>query len=352
MSTVNVKTISLEALSYEEDIFIDVRSPAEFEEYRLPHAINLPLFSNQERARVGTAYKQKSREEAIELGLSIYAPKWPVFFQKLKELQLAMPNKRMVIYCWRGGMRSRTIAGTLGLVGIECYQLEGGIRSFRRSVQENLASEALKKRDFLVIAGHTGTRKTEILHVLMEKGHPVLDLEGLAGHRGSVFGHIGVQPKSQKQFEYELITRLQELSDSPYVIIEAESKRIGHIVLPDFIIEGKKKGRRVELSYPFWSRVEHIYDTYQPHKYGEQIEEAIEKIRKHLSHDLNLELAHLREKRDYKLIFARLLEHYYDPKYAHAFSRYSTDAVVIDFEELDTAVSKLISYINQTYRDR
>ncbi len=352
MSTVYVKTIALDDVTYDEDLFIDVRSPAEFAEYRLPHAINIPLFSNEERAKIGTIYKQKSREEAVELGLSIYAPKWPAFFQKLKELQQEFPNKRIVVYCWRGGMRSKTVAGTLGLVGIECYQLEGGIRSFRRYVQESLSEAARQKREFLVVAGHTGTRKTEILHLLKDKGYPVLDLEGLAGHRGSIFGHIGVEPKSQKQFEYELVTQLQKLSDSSYLIIEAESKRIGHIVVPEFIIEGKENGRRVELDYPFWSRVEYIYQTYQPKKYGEQIQEAVEKLSKYLSNELKIELRSLLKVGDYKLIFARLLEHYYDPKYAHAFSNYHTSATVIEFHTLDAAVDQLMLYIDQWYKKK
>lgn len=352
MSTIDVKTVSLDDLIYEDEILIDVRSPAEFAEYRLPGAVNIPLFSNEERAKIGTIYKQKSREEAVEVGLSIYAPKLPAFFKKVKELKEENPNKRIVVYCWRGGMRSKSVTGTLGLVGIECYQLEGGIRSFRKNVQESLAKEVAKKRDYLVMAGHTGTRKTEILHVLKEKGYPVLDLEELAGHRGSLFGQIGVEPKSQKQFEYELVTRLHQLKDFPYLIIEAESKRIGHIVLPDFIIEGKEKGRRIELEHPFWSRVEHIYQTYQPQKYGEQVKEALQLIRKYLSHDLKVELDDLLEQEDYKLIVARLLEHYYDPKYSHAASTYKTNATVIEFDDINTAVVQLRSYIDHYFGER
>ncbi|WP_332697144.1 tRNA 2-selenouridine(34) synthase MnmH [Halalkalibacter lacteus] len=347
MSTVEVKQITLADVSFEEDILIDVRSPAEFAEYKIPNAINVPLFSNEERAKIGTTYKQKSREDAVELGLSMYAPKIPSFFQKLKGLQVEMPNKRMVIYCWRGGMRSKTIAGTVGLLGVECYQLEGGIRSFRQYVREGLEQVARKKRDYVVIAGHTGSKKTEILSILKERGYPVIDLEELAGHRGSIFGHIGMNPKSQKQFEYLLLEQIQQLENSSYMIIEAESKRIGHIVLPDFIIKGKENGVRVELDYPLWSRVEHIYNTYQPQKYKENIQEAIGKLRKYLSTQLLDELDALQQKEDYKTILSRFLEEYYDPRYAHASSKYQTTATHLAFEDLDTGVEKVVSFIEK-----
>ena len=284
--TVGVKQIAIEELNDKDDLYIDVRSPAEYAEYCLPNAMNIPLFTNEERVKVGTTYKQKSRDEAIELGLTIYAPKLEAFYKRLKDLQQEMPNRRMVVYCWRGGMRSKTVAGTVGLLGVRCCQLKGGIRSFRKVVQEGLASEAVKKREYLIVAGHTGSRKTEILHLLQERGYPVIDLEGLAGHRGSVFGHIGVSPNSQKQFEYLLLKRLKEIEDSTYVIIEGESKRLGRVVIPDFILKGKENGKRIELIYPFWSRVEYIYRTYQPHLHKEKIQEAIGKISKYLTHSL------------------------------------------------------------------
>jgi tRNA 2-selenouridine synthase len=351
MSTVEVKQIMLEDVSFEEDILIDVRSPAEFAEYQIPNAINVPLFSNEERTKVGTAYKQRSREYAIELGLSMYAPKIPSFFKKLKGLQEKMPNKRMIIYCWRGGMRSKTIAGTIGILGIDCYQLEGGVRSFRQSVQQGLEQEACKKRNYVVVAGHTGSRKTEVLSVLKRKGYPVIDLEALAGHRGSLFGHIGMKPKSQKQFEFLLLKQLQELENSSYIIIEAESKRIGHIVLPDFIIKGKENGVRVELDYPFWSRVDHIYNTYQPQKYKENIYEAITKMSKYLSSQLLDELEVLQQKEDYKTLLSRLLEEYYDPRYDHAFAKYQTSSTRIVFEDLDSGVEKVVAFIEK-YRTK
>jgi tRNA 2-selenouridine synthase len=343
--TVHVKQISLEEINFEEDVFIDVRSPAEFAEYRLPNAINLPLFTNEERARVGTTYKQKSRDKAVELGLSLFTPKLETFYKRLKDLQADMPNRRMVVYCWRGGMRSKTVAGIVGLLGVECHQLSGGIRSFRQYVQSGLKQEAKRSRLYIVVAGHTGTRKTQILHILQNKGYPVIDLEGLAGHRGSVFGYIGVQPNSQKQFEYLLLKRLKEIGDSPYLIIEGESKRLGHVILPDFILAGKENGERLELVYPFWARVEHIFQTYQPLNYKEKIQEAIKKISKYLSPELKREILVLQEQGDYKSILAKLLEEYYDPRYAFTFKQYKSKATIIKFEELMEGVSQVVSFI-------
>ncbi|WP_165763859.1 tRNA 2-selenouridine(34) synthase MnmH [Halalkalibacter urbisdiaboli] len=343
MSTVDIATLSLEQVSYKEDLFIDVRSPAEYEEYSLPNAINMPLFSNEERARVGTTYKQKSRHEAMEVGLSIFAPKWPEFYRQISKMYNQNPGRRIVVYCWRGGMRSKTMAATLGLMNIPCYQLEGGIRSFRQYVQEGLERESKKERSFVVIAGHTGTRKTEFLKALQDRGFPVLDLEELAGHRGSIFGHIGMNPNSQKQFDYLLLQRLQELSNEKTLIIEAESKRIGHIVLPEFILNGKQKGIRVELDYPFWKRVDYIYQTYQPEKNAEAIYEAILHLQKWFDKELFNEIIESWKGCHYKQAFSLLLEHYYDPRYRHAFNQYKHHAHVITFETFTEGMGKLIT---------
>ncbi|GAE34713.1 tRNA 2-selenouridine(34) synthase MnmH [Halalkalibacter akibai] len=343
--TVQVAQVKIEEVNFDQDLFIDVRSPGEFAEFRLPNAINVPLFSNEERAQVGTVFKRNSREEAIELGLALYAPKMEYFYKRIKDLQTEMPNRRIVVYCFRGGLRSRTIAGTIGLLGVDCVQLEGGIRSFRKYIQEGLEQEAQIQREYLVLSGHTGTRKTEILNQLQNKGYPVIDLENLAGHRGSIFGYIGVQPNSQKQFDYLLLKRLKQLEQSPYVIIEGESKRLGRVILPDFLLEGKQIGERLELHYPFWARVEHVYQTYDPIKYKGEIQEGIDKITKYLSYELKEEMKVLLDREDYKGVFAKLLEGYYDPRYAHKFSSYKSQATELEFETLDEGVEKVITYI-------
>lgn len=179
MSTVEVKTVQLEEISYTDDLIIDVRSPKEYAEYRIPNAVNIPLFSNEERAKVGTYYKQKGKEAAVDLGMELFGPKVASIFQKVKSLIKENSNRRVIIYCWRGGMRSKTVTGMLGLVGINSYQLVGGIRTFRQYVQQQLEREAEQERRFIVIEGHTGTGKTELLHRLAKEGYPVLDLEGL-----------------------------------------------------------------------------------------------------------------------------------------------------------------------------
>ncbi|WP_227522070.1 tRNA 2-selenouridine(34) synthase MnmH [Bacillus solitudinis] len=341
----DVAQLTLDQISYETDIFIDVRSPDEFAEYSLPRAINIPIFTNEERAIVGTTFKQQSREAAMKVGLSIFAPKWPDVVRQVTSLQTE--NRRIIIYCWRGGMRSKTIAATLGLMNIPCYQLVGGIRSFRRNIQHRLAEESKKEREFIVIAGHTGTRKTEFLEELQTNGFPVLDLERLAGHRGSIFGHIGMIPNSQKQFDYLLLCRLEELKDHKTVIIEAESKRIGHVVLPDFIIEGKQRGTRVELVYPFWKRVDHIHRTYQPEKNAEHIWEAIEYLRKRLSKQVYDEVKECWETQNYKQVFALLLEYYYDPRYKHAFQKYSEASCMVEFTTFQEGLEKVITLLHE-----
>jgi tRNA 2-selenouridine synthase len=136
-----VQKVTYNQLDDEKDVYIDVRSPLEFAEYSLPSAINIPLFSNEERAKIGYIYKQESRENAVEKGLELFSMKLPLFYREVKMLYQSNPQKRMIVYCWRGGMRSKTIAGTLSLLGIPCFQLEGGIRSYRTFIQEFLAKQ-------------------------------------------------------------------------------------------------------------------------------------------------------------------------------------------------------------------
>ncbi|WP_017727432.1 tRNA 2-selenouridine(34) synthase MnmH [Halalkalibacterium ligniniphilum] len=341
MSTMNVSTIALKDVKLSEDIFIDVRSPAEFAEYHLPQAVNFPLFRNEERAEVGTMYKQHSREKAMELGLTKFSMKLPSYYQQVKALRAANPKKRLVVYCWRGGMRSKTIVSTMSLMGIDCYQLEGGIRSYRRHVQAILAQAAKTPRPYIILSGHTGTMKTEILLQLEKEGYPVLDFEGLAGHRGSIFGHIGMEPRSQKSFEARLSERLIELKNASYFIIESESKRIGRVILPDFIMDGKQQGIRIELRYPFWKRVEHILATYKVEEHSTAIYEAAEKIQKRLSPLLQEEALRALEQKDFHRYVALLLEQYYDKRYDHSFKQYKQCEQTIEIKSFEDGVKKV-----------
>ncbi|MDD2497667.1 MAG: tRNA 2-selenouridine(34) synthase MnmH, partial [Desulfitobacteriaceae bacterium] len=172
-----------QALSLSYPLFVDVRSEREFKVDHIPGAINVPLFNDEERALVGTVYKTQSPEQARYLGLKIVSPKLPDLVQLI---QSQGEGREIVLYCWRGGMRSLSLATVLDLMNIHVYRLSGGYKSFRRWICSYFSQDSLPFQ-VVVVHGLTGTGKTNVLKKLAERGVPVLDLEGLAGHRGSVF---------------------------------------------------------------------------------------------------------------------------------------------------------------------
>ncbi|MFG6117174.1 tRNA 2-selenouridine(34) synthase MnmH [Halobacillus sp. MO56] len=323
---------------------VDVRTPKEFEEFHIPGAINMPIFSNEERVTVGTTYKQVGKEEAKELGISLVSPKLPDFYKRAKEISNGKP---IIIYCWRGGMRSRTLATVLEVMGLKTFQLEGGIRSFRKKVVADLEAIASLQRTFIVLEGLTGTKKTEILEQLEEKNYPVLDLEGLAAHRGSVFGRVDLPDRSQKDFDVRLWERLQEISVTDYYIIESESKRLGNIEIPKFIIDGKQAGPRIHVHTSIPVRIDTILATYQPEQNHKAIEKAWEVIRKRTAAEARVIIDEALAVQDYRTVTEQLLIHYYDPKYKHAAK--DNDGTIRDvfFETLEEAVELVQDHVDR-----
>jgi len=167
----------------------------------------------------------------------------------------------------------------------------------------------------IVLGGHTGTGKTKWLLELKERGYPVIDLEGLASHRGSVFGHIGLPHRSQKQFEFELVKELEKIVEQKTMMIEAESQRIGRIVLPEFILDEKEKGIVIHIEDRMDRRVNHIMEDYRPFEFSEEIALGVNKIKKRLPTDVKIRIEETLESQQYEQLFELLLEHYYDPKY-------------------------------------
>jgi tRNA 2-selenouridine synthase len=206
---------------------IDVRTPAEFEHGHIPGAINLPLFSNEERIKVGTTYKQVGREEAILLGFDLTGSKWSGFIKRALEIA---PDKKIGVHCWRGGMRSGAMAWALDMYGFEVYLIQGGYKTYRKWVHEQFK----KKYQLLILGGMTGSGKTKVLHQLKNMGEQIIDLEDLAQHQGSTYGSMNkmVQP-TQEQFENNLAQRLKELDGQQKVWVEDESLTIGKRSVPN-----------------------------------------------------------------------------------------------------------------------
>jgi tRNA 2-selenouridine synthase len=332
---------NLEQINENAQLIIDVRSPKEFEEFHIPEAVNIPIFSNEERANVGKIYKQVGEEAAKELGLQLFAPKLPKMYKQIKGLQKEGDKQEVLIYCARGGMRSSSVVITMAMMGLPCTQLKGGIRAFRQMISTKLKAHGQAAKSFIVLNGYTGSRKTDLLQELKKQGYPVLDLEGLAGHRGSIFGQIGMKPNSQKTFEMLLVQELDKLQHADYIIIEGESKRIGKVIVPDFILQGKEKGKQILISYPFKKRVETIYNIYHPSKFKTQIDEALNHLQKRLSPSIKGKVLSAQHNEDYKLIYKILMEDYYDKKYEFQLEQLEKKRQIIEMNSLDEGVIKL-----------
>jgi tRNA 2-selenouridine synthase len=296
-------------------IVIDVRSPSEFAHAHITNAFSLPLFNDEERAIVGTTYKQKSREQAIKIGLPFFGnkmlpmvetvEKWVEDFQKKNKTE----HTTIYVHCWRGGMRSAAVAWLLDIYGFKVCQLNGGYKAYRNWVLQQFE----KQYSLKVIGGYTGSGKTEILKELLKQNHTVIDLEGLASHKGSAFGAIGQEKQpSQEMFENTLATQLFAFADKT-ILIEDESQRIGTVMLPTPFFKLLRSSDGYFIKIPFEARLDFIVEGYGSFK-AEDLMAATYRIQKKLGGlETKLAINHIVEK-DIKAAFHILLS-YYDKLY-------------------------------------
>ncbi|MBK5933056.1 tRNA 2-selenouridine synthase [Rhodovulum imhoffii] len=241
------------------DQIIDVRSPAEFTEDHIPGSISLPVLNNEERARVGTIYTQGSPFRARKIGAALVAR------NAAGHIETALADRprgwRPLIYCWRGGQRSGSFALILKQVGWRADTVEGGYRSYRRLVHDSLYG-APWPCPVVVLDGNTGTAKTDLLPLLAERGVQVLDLEGMANHRGSLFGAVAGGQPAQKGFETALAHARAALDPTRPVVVEAESSKIGDLILPPGLWAAMKAAPRIELCVPLAERARYLTRRY------------------------------------------------------------------------------------------
>ncbi|MEE9388771.1 MAG: tRNA 2-selenouridine(34) synthase MnmH [Paracoccaceae bacterium] len=241
------------------DTVIDARSPAEFTIDHIPGAINLPVLSNQERASVGTIYKQVSPFDAKKTGAALLAQNVARHLQgPLADYDGAW---QPLVYCWRGGQRSGAFATILQQVGWRAQVLEGGYQTYRRLVSAAMHTTALAHK-LIVLDGNTGTAKTALLHLLAARGHQMVDLEGLAAHRGSVFGAVDQAQPSQKAFEGALAGAFAGLDANRPVLVEAESSKIGRVLIPPSVWQAMKIAPRISVTAPLCERAAYLVGTY------------------------------------------------------------------------------------------
>jgi tRNA 2-selenouridine synthase len=310
------------------DEIIDVRTPAEFAEDHIPGAVNCPVLSNEERITVGTLYQQVSPFEARKVGAALIAKN---IAQHLETRFRDYPKSwRPLIYCWRGGQRSGAMSIILAQVGWAAHKLEGGYKAYRRDVLEQLATLP-SQYSFKVVCGPTGSGKSRLLAALARTGHPddkkqVLDLEGLAQHRGSVLGNLPQQPQpSQKWFDSMLLQTLRGFDPSHPVYVEAESKKIGSIALPSSLFDAMHRSPCLLLDVPIEIRVAGLLEDY--HYYVEHPETFIEHLKPLYRFHGAKQLEHWRSlirAGDFSTVVAELLTLHYDPSYSRAITGHYT----------------------------
>jgi tRNA 2-selenouridine synthase len=243
------------------DFVVDARTPAEFAIDHAPGAINLPVLSNEQRAEVGTLYVQSSRFDARRVGGAYVAA------NVARHLETAMrdwpASAKVLVYCWRGGMRSSAMAVILASVGWRTSTLQGGYRTYRRRVTDRLYGVDLALPRIVLLDGGTGSGKTEILGRLAALGLQTLDLEGLAEHRGSLFGALPGRPQpSQPGFETKLLAALEALDPLRPLVVEAESSKVGQCLIPPVLWRAMVAAPRIEIAAPPAERARYLARTY------------------------------------------------------------------------------------------
>lgn len=308
---------------------MDVRSPGEFAKGHIKGAVNIPLFTDEERAKVGTVYKQHSPEKAIELGYDIIDPKRDSFVSESKK---AAPWGEVVVQCWRGGMRSAAFAGHLAENGFsKVYLIKGGYKAFRNYIL-SFFDQPFKLN---ILGGYTGSGKTGILHFLARQGEQVIDMEGLASHRGSAFGGIGLAPQpTVTQFENNLFDQMRKLDIQKPVWLEDESHAIGKVLIPIGLFNQIRGGNVYFLNIPLHERIRHLVDVYSGLN-ADELALAIRKITKRLGYDRAKQALTALEKKNYHEV-AKIILYYYDKSYFNGLKeRDASNVIEIKLESVD-----------------
>ncbi|MCF8256093.1 MAG: tRNA 2-selenouridine(34) synthase MnmH [Flavobacteriales bacterium] len=299
----------------------DVRSPGEFVAGHIPGAFNIPLFSDDERAQVGTLYKQQGRKDAIEKGLEFVGPRMLALAKRAEEVAV---DGKLLVHCWRGGMRSNRMAWLFGQLGLQCTVLEGGYKAFRGHIMQQF----LGPGRLLVLSGPTGSGKTDVLLALRKMGEQVIDLEGLANHRGSAFGGLGMptQPTSE-QFQNDIFTQLNALDPQRTIWIESESLTIGRAYLPVNLWNAMNAAPAIELDVPRTERVKRLVRDYGTVDTS-LLAASIVKLQQNFGGDRVKKALELLETGDLATVADMLLD-YYDRRYQYGRDKHRSGGLTV-----------------------
>jgi tRNA 2-selenouridine synthase len=311
---------------------IDVRSPGEYACGHIPGAVNIPLFDDSQRAEVGTLYKQEGNLKAVLRGIDLAAPEMSAKLEAALDLAC---DGRVLVHCWRGGMRSEAMAWLFSMGGITASVLEGGYKSYRNFILEELA----RPRRYILLGGLTGSGKTHILQRLASGNHQVADLEALASHKGSAFGALGqpAQPTSE-HFANLLHSSLCEMNTERFIWLEDESRNIGTVFLPDGFYGRMQESPVVALMMSIETRMPRLLEEYSAFP-PELIRASVLKISKRLGGEKTREAIAAVERNDFSTAIRITLE-YYDRAYSFGLSKRKSGKIVfVDTETDDTAVN-------------
>ncbi|MDY6122585.1 MAG: tRNA 2-selenouridine(34) synthase MnmH [Porphyromonas sp.] len=324
-------------------LWIDVRSPKEYERGHIPSAVNIPLFDDRERALVGTAYAHKGRKAAISLGLKLIAHRLPLLEAQIEKSMRGGYTRPLVIYCARGGMRSSSVAWLLRLYGYDVSVYPGGYKSYR-----GLLVQLLQRcRRIVLLEGKTGVGKTHILKALAGSGLQVIDLENLAKHRGSAFGYYPDQSQpTTEMLSNEIISELLKMDPDRPIFIESESKRIGSVDIPDSFFERMKTADFVRISSPMEQRIERILNDYRSIPI-EKLQSAFDKISRRLGAERTRDAKVATERGEYREAIGLALK-YYDKAYCASSKKLFRGNELFQFEfgqegDLSSLIERLSS---------
>ena len=296
-------------------LLVDVRSPSEYSSGHICGSVNVPLFEDQERAAVGTTYKNEGRKQAVLQGLDFVGPKMASFVRQTNQLrEKYSPEKDEVyVHCWRGGMRSQSFAWLLETAGIPVHVLDGGYKSFRKIAHRRIGH----RHNMIVLSGLTGAGKTEILKLLSLAGEQIVNLEGLANHRGSSFGAIGLgEQPSTEQFENRLFESLDSVDPSKRFWVEDEGSRLGHVVVPPRFVKQVRRAPAIFLDVPLETRLDNLLVEYGELN-RESLVEATRGIQKRLGGKNMIDTIQAIENGDLRRA-AEITLSYYDRSYLKA----------------------------------
>lgn len=344
-----------ESLDLKNKVYIDARTEEEFKEATIPGAINIELLNKEERKIIGTIYKQQSPKKARLKGVELVSPKLPELIEKVNQLSKDYDN--IIIFCSRGGLRSESLAEFSRLAGIEVYRIEGGYKNYRHYILSKLNNYKFKG-DIVLLHGNTGVGKTYILKEIQKLNASIIDLEAIANHRGSAFGSIGLdEAYNQKYFESLLWEELDKKDKKgAKIFVEAESKRIGSSVIPNFFYKKMKNGDDILVKASMAKRVENIHLEYikdikkDKNQFSKRVLESIDAIEKYIvqkaGKDSYKRLINLAEAGEFKSLIEIILREYYDPLYAHSQNKIDNYKAVINAENIKKTAAELLQLYN------